>query len=60
MGDYTYLDTYSWSPQISILNIIEQIKDIAKEKQLVYKKHQVDLIKYQYLNADIDIDSWLY
>jgi hypothetical protein len=49
-----------WSPVVTLLKIIDEIKFIKRRKRDVINKLLADKIKQKYLVEDIDLDCWLF
>lgn len=56
----TYLCPNNWNPALTFDKIINQINHYKNIKYLIMIKLMADQIKLQYLNSDIDLDSWLF
>ena len=49
-----------WSPAYTLKHIIDEIEDNSKTKYNIMIKIFLEKIKEQYLNQDIELDSWLF
>ena len=50
----------NWNPSLSIKHIMDEIEDNKNTKYNIMIKIFLDKIKEQYLNRDIELDSWLF
>ena len=50
----------NWYPSLNIKYIIDEIEDNRNTKYNIMIKIFLDKIKEQYLNSDIELDSWLF